>query len=94
MRYRLLPYLYTAMHSAHTTGAPAMRPLWLNFPEDPRTHKIDRFVAVRLDGRVDMWVQRQEGMGGFGPPLVLVGSKSYWRSCWQLDSLAAGLAGG
>lgn len=42
MRYRLLPYLYSAFRAAHASGAPVMRPLWLNFPADPRTHRNDR----------------------------------------------------
>ena len=41
-RYRLLPYLYRAMHEAHATGVPAMRPLWMNFPRVPATHRNDR----------------------------------------------------
>jgi alpha-glucosidase len=35
LRYRLLPYLYTALHHACTNGIPMMRPLVLEFPQDP-----------------------------------------------------------
>ena len=42
MRYRLLPYLYSAFHAASKLGSPVMRPLWVNFPADPKTHTNDR----------------------------------------------------
>lgn len=35
LRYRLMPYLYTAVREAHDTGLPIMRALWLHYPDDP-----------------------------------------------------------
>ena len=35
LRYRLLPYLYSAVHECATTGMPVMRALWLHYPNDP-----------------------------------------------------------
>lgn len=34
LRYRMMPYLYSLMRQAHETGVPAMRPLFLEFPDD------------------------------------------------------------
>ncbi len=36
LRYRLLPYLYSAVHECCTTGMPIMRALWLHYPGDPK----------------------------------------------------------
>jgi alpha-glucosidase (family GH31 glycosyl hydrolase) len=36
LRYRMLPYLYSAVHECATTGVPIMRALWLHFPDDPK----------------------------------------------------------
>jgi alpha-glucosidase len=41
LRYQLLPYIYSAMHDASETGVPAMRPLMLEYPGDPKTYGID-----------------------------------------------------
>jgi len=35
LRYRLMPYLYTAVRDTHETGLPIMRALWLHYPNDP-----------------------------------------------------------
>jgi alpha-glucosidase/alpha-D-xyloside xylohydrolase len=34
LRYRLLPYLYTAVRESHDTGMPIMRALWLHYPRE------------------------------------------------------------
>jgi alpha-glucosidase (family GH31 glycosyl hydrolase) len=36
LRYRLLPYLYSAVRECATTGMPIMRALWLHHPNDPK----------------------------------------------------------
>jgi alpha-glucosidase len=35
LRYRLVPYYYSLAHEARQTGAPLMRPLVMEFPDDP-----------------------------------------------------------
>jgi len=42
LRYRLMPYLYTAVRETHDTGLPLMRSLWLHHPGD-------RVAAARGD---------------------------------------------
>lgn len=43
LKMRLLPYLYTCCHQAHTSGVPTVRPMVLEFPEDgvTRTDSAD-----------------------------------------------------
>jgi alpha-glucosidase len=41
MRYRLLPYLYTGLYEAHSSGAMLAKPLFAAFPQDHNTHDID-----------------------------------------------------
>ena len=36
LRYRLLPYLYSAVHECTQSGIPVMRALWLHYPDDPK----------------------------------------------------------
>ena len=35
LRYQLLPYLYSAVRDAHTTGLPIVRAMWLHYADDP-----------------------------------------------------------
>ncbi|KAK0729571.1 glycosyl hydrolases family 31-domain-containing protein [Lasiosphaeris hirsuta] len=39
-RYRLLDYVYTAMHAASATGTPIASPLWFAYPRDANTFGI------------------------------------------------------
>lgn len=45
LRYRMLPYLYSAVHECSTTGMPIMRALWLHFPDDPKAVEcVDQYL--------------------------------------------------
>jgi alpha-glucosidase len=48
LRYRLLPYLYSLFREHTETGAPVMRPLWFEYPDDARTYLVeDQYLAGR-----------------------------------------------
>lgn len=49
LRYRLLPYLYTLAHRAHRHGEPLLRPMFYDYPDDPRSYAVDdQFMLGRL----------------------------------------------
>ena len=66
LKCRLMPYLYGAMMEAHERGTPMMRPMMLEFPEDPACDALDRQYMLgeslliapifREDGRVDYYL--------------------------------------
>jgi alpha-glucosidase len=49
LRYRLLPFLYTALEEAHRTGVPMFRPLLLNYQNDYNTVTIEDQFMVGAD---------------------------------------------
>jgi alpha-D-xyloside xylohydrolase len=66
LKCRLMPYLYSAAVEAHREGVPMMRPMMLEFPEDPGCVHLDRqyFLGGSLlvvpvfsdDGSVDFYL--------------------------------------
>lgn len=45
MRYQFLPYLYTVFYQHEKTGAPVLRPLWYEYPNDAKTyHNDDQYL--------------------------------------------------
>lgn len=42
LKCRLMPYLYAAACEAHAAGIPVMRPMTLEFPQDPGCDSLDR----------------------------------------------------
>jgi alpha-glucosidase len=49
LRYRFLPFLYTALEEAHRTGVPIFRPLLLNYQHDANTLNIDDEFMIGSD---------------------------------------------
>jgi len=49
LRYELLPHIYNVMHDASVSGLPALRPLMLEFPNDPATYGLDDEVMFGSD---------------------------------------------
>lgn len=45
-RYRMIPYLYSLMRQAYETGIPAMRPLFLEFPEDEECYRDENLTFM------------------------------------------------
>ena len=69
LRYRLIPYLYTYAFAASQTGLPLMRPLLLEFQDDPAAHTVDSqfllgewlLIAPILTDRDDRTIYLPEG---------------------------------
>lgn len=49
LRYKLLPYLYSLFNEHTQTGAPVMRPLWFEYPNDSRTYTVEDEYLVGRD---------------------------------------------
>jgi alpha-glucosidase/alpha-D-xyloside xylohydrolase len=84
LRYRLLPYLYSAVRETHETGMPVMRALWLHYPTDPR-------AVVRGDeylwGR-DILVAPVVEKGAASRTLYL--PQGTWYDFWTGSAIAGG----
>jgi alpha-glucosidase len=70
LRYELLPYIYNVMEQASETGVPALRPLFVDFPQDDKVPGVedeflfgdDLLVApVLYEGAVQRAVYLPEG---------------------------------
>ena len=42
LRHRLIPYLYSLCKDAHDDGIPVIRPMFMEFPDDPTCEYLDR----------------------------------------------------
>ena len=84
LRYRLLPYLYSAVHEAHGTGLPIVRALWLHYP-------ADRTAAGRGDeylwGR-DILVAPVVEQGATSRSVYLPAGR--WYDFWTEETLEGG----
>jgi len=78
LRYRLIPYLYSAAHEAETTGLPLLRAMPLAFPGDPHTSDLTRQYMLGPALLV----------GAFTRSVYLPAGQ--WVNFWTGDRLAGG----
>lgn len=76
LRYRLMPYTYSLAWQARTQGLPLMRPLVLNYPDDP---KVRDLASAYLWGD-DLLVAPVTREGATAWPVYL--PKGRWHDFW------------
>lgn len=83
LRYRLLPYIYTYAEVAARTGLPVVRPLVLEYQDDPTVHRLDTQYLLGEDLLV-------------APVFTEHGTRSVylpdgeWRDFWTGEQYAGG----
>lgn len=85
LRYQLIPYIYSQAKFTHDTGAPFMRPLWMDFGNDPNVADIGTeymfgpaflVAPITEQGQVEKDVYLPAG--------------SDWYNFWTKEKLAGG----
>ena len=46
LRYRMMPYLYSAVRECTQTGMPIIRALWLHYPDDADGRRARRRISL------------------------------------------------
>jgi alpha-glucosidase/alpha-D-xyloside xylohydrolase len=84
LRYRLMPYLYSAVYEGHVTGLPIMRSLWLHHADDPTaTARGDEYLWGR-----DLLVAPVVEKGATSRKLYL--PRGAWYDFWTEEKLEGG----
>ncbi len=84
LRYRLMPYLYTAVRECHDTGMPIIRAMWLHYPNDAiATARGDQYMWGR-----DMLVAPVVEKGATSRSVYL--PKGPWVDFWTEQAVAGG----
>jgi alpha-D-xyloside xylohydrolase len=85
LRYRLIPYIYSQAKQTYDTGAPFMRPLWMDFPDDPKVADLGTqymFGPAFLVAPVTTQGQTEKD--------VYLPAGSDWYDFWTNEKLAGG----
>jgi alpha-D-xyloside xylohydrolase len=85
LRYQLIPYIYSQAKATYDTGAPFMRPLWMDFPEDAKVTDIGTeymFGPAFLVAPVTEQAQTEKD--------VYLPAGSDWYNFWTDERIAGG----
>jgi alpha-glucosidase/alpha-D-xyloside xylohydrolase len=84
LRYRLMPYLYSAVRECTQTGLPIMRAMWLHYPDDPAAvGRGDQYLWGR-----DMLVAPVVEKGATSRRLYL--PRGRWFDFWTSERMEGG----
>ncbi len=84
LRYRLMPYLYSAVRECTQTGLPIMRAMWLHYPDDPAAvARGDQYLWGR-----DMLVAPVVEKGATNRRLYL--PRGAWFDFWTSERIEGG----
>lgn len=85
LRYQFLPYIYSLFREHERSGAPVMRPLWYEFPNDKQTYLINDQFMLGSDILVAPVVK--EGMRTRG---IYLPADAEWIDWWTGTKLESG----
>jgi alpha-glucosidase (family GH31 glycosyl hydrolase) len=84
LRYRMLPYIYSAVRECTRTGLPVMRALWLHYPDDPKAvARADEYLWGR-----DVLVAPVVEQGATSRNIYL--PRGVWYDFWTNERLEGG----
>lgn len=84
LRYRLLPYIYSAVRECTVTGMPVMRALWLHFPDDPQAVACDDEYMWGRNLLIAPVVEKSASVRRLYLP------RSYWYDFWTGELVEGG----
>lgn len=73
-RYTFLPYWYTVFYNAYKNGGPVMQPMWVEYPEDKSTFKMDDQYLIGPS----LLVKPITEQGGTGTNVYFPGANDVW----------------
>jgi alpha-glucosidase/alpha-D-xyloside xylohydrolase len=84
LRYRMLPYLYSAVRECTVSGLPVMRAMWLHYPDDPKAVQCsDEYLWGR-----DILVAPVLAKGADSRKIYL--PRGVWYDFWTREKLEGG----
>ncbi len=86
LRYRMLPYIYSAAGETTRSGAPPMRPLVFDFPNDPRA--LDQVHSYMFGRAIHVAPVLKPGVGAWD--VYLPRSEGGWIDLWTGQRRAGG----